>query len=102
MSAFADAIIVTQQGRDPPLRTSCVRLEEIKTSKRIVEAHAQIGQVRRRAARRWTRRLRLGMSRDAAERLIHVGDERDGFFAHAFCGFDHQFGQADGLFFSLA
>src|ERR1700689_4174414 len=29
----------------------------------------------------------------AAEGLLHIGDERDNFFAHAYAGFDHQLGQ---------
>ena len=43
----------------------------------------------------------VGVASETAERLVHVSDEGDGFFAHAFGGFDHQLGQADGVFFSL-
>ncbi len=34
----------------------------------------------------------------AAQRLLHVGDERDDFFAHAHAGFDHQLGEIFGVF----
>ena len=37
----------------------------------------------------------------AAERLIHVRDERNHLLAHALAGFDHQFGEEDGVFFFL-
>src|SRR5262249_33442618 len=43
----------------------------------------------------------MRMTCEAAERLVHVGDERDGFFAHAPCSFDHQFGKTHGVFFFL-
>ena len=37
----------------------------------------------------------------AAERLVHVGDERDHLLAHAFASFDHEFGEEDGVFLLL-
>ena len=41
------------------------------------------------------------MAGHAAERLVHVGDEGDNFFAHALACFDHDFGKDDGIFFAL-
>ena len=36
-----------------------------------------------------------------AQRLIHVGDQRDDLLAHTLAGFDHQFGEKDGVLFVL-
>ena len=37
----------------------------------------------------------------AAQRLIHVRDQRDHLLAHALAGFHHQFGEEDRVFFFL-
>ena len=36
-----------------------------------------------------------------AQRLIHVGNERDDMFAHALAGFHHEFCKANGISFFL-
>src|ERR1700676_1718980 len=41
------------------------------------------------------------MAGHAAERLVHVGNERDNFFAHTHAGFHHEFRQQHGIFFAL-
>src|ERR1700676_1855045 len=43
----------------------------------------------------------IGVSGHAAERLVHVGDESDNFFAHAPASFDHEVRQLRGIFFAL-
>src|SRR6266851_8883465 len=40
----------------------------------------------------------IRMAGHAAKRLIHIGDQRHHFFAHALAGFDHDFGEANGIF----
>src|SRR5579859_889370 len=41
------------------------------------------------------------MTGHAAERLVHIGDEGDDFFTHALAGFDHDFGESNGIFLPL-
>ena len=41
------------------------------------------------------------MAGHSAERLVHIGDERDNFFAHAPASFHHEFGEQDGIFLAL-
>src|SRR5277367_431177 len=43
----------------------------------------------------------VGVASHAAKRLAHIGDERDNLFAHALAGLDHEFGEADSIFFAL-
>ncbi len=41
----------------------------------------------------------IRMASHAAQRLTHIGDERNYFFAHALAGFDHHLREAHGIFF---
>ena len=43
----------------------------------------------------------IRMARHAAKRLIHAGDQRHHFLAHALAGFDHDFGEANRIFLFL-
>jgi len=43
----------------------------------------------------------IRMASHAAERLVHVGDKRDDFLFHALAGFDHEFSEKNGIFFTL-
>src|SRR6267143_1702545 len=43
----------------------------------------------------------IRMARHAAKRLIHAGDVRHHFFAHALPGLHHDFGEANGIFLFL-
>src|ERR1700719_3190922 len=43
----------------------------------------------------------VGVTGGAAERLVHIGDERDNFLSHALSGFDHHLGKVDSVFFAL-
>ncbi len=61
---------------------------------------AELAQIRRTAAVQYLDAL-LHFERvahHAAERLVHVGDERDHLLAHALASFDHEFGEEDGVF----
>ena len=64
---------------------------------------AQFAEIGRAAAAEYFDALDdfIGMAGHAAERLVHVGDQRDHFLAHALAGLDHDFGEADGIFFAL-
>ena len=41
------------------------------------------------------------MAGHAAKRLVHVGNKSDDFLFHALAGFDHEFGEENGIFFAL-
>ena len=43
----------------------------------------------------------VGVAGHAAKWLVHIGNERDDFFAHALAGFDHDFSEANGIFFAF-
>lgn len=65
--------------------------------------NAQFAQISRAAAAENFNALDdfSGMAGHPAERLVHIGDESDDFFAHALAGLDHDFGETDGIFFAL-
>src|SRR5208282_3073440 len=64
---------------------------------------AQFDEIRRTASAKNIDALSdlVGVASHAAEGLAHIGDERHDFFAHTLACFDHEFGEAYGIFFAL-